>query len=142
MFTDNQVRDFSIPSLLENVTKGVLRVSRIPIAVTRAGAAFFVNSAGLIQVAPANTPRFDHTTVTLAARGLLLEGANSNRVANASFWTTENAGKTTSTTITPLADTGTQAIQIVANGTNNVHGMVSPTTVKVTGVQTFSVYLQ
>ncbi len=85
VFTDSQVRDFTIPSLLENVTKGVLRVSSIPIAVTRAGAASFVNSAVLIQVAPANTPRFDHNPVTLAARGLLLEGANSNRVANASF---------------------------------------------------------
>jgi hypothetical protein len=82
VFTDSQVRDFAIPSLLENVNKGVLRVSSISIAVTRAGAATFVNSAGLIQVAPANTPRFDHNPVTLPARGLLVEGANSNPVVN------------------------------------------------------------
>jgi hypothetical protein len=118
VFTDNQVRDIATPSLLENVTKGVLRVSSIPIAITRAGAATVVNSAGLIQVAPTNTPRFDHNPVTLAARGLLVEGVSSNRFANASFWTTENVGKVTSTTITSLADTETQAMQIVANGTN------------------------
>jgi hypothetical protein len=43
---------------------------------------------------------------------------------------------------TPLADTSTQAIQIVANGTNDAHGVVSPTIAKVTGVQTLSVYLR
>jgi hypothetical protein len=45
---------------------------------TRASIATFVNSAGLIEVSPADTPRFDHDPVTGAPKGLLLEAAGTN----------------------------------------------------------------
>jgi hypothetical protein len=77
VLTDNQVRDFVIFSL-ENVWKAVLSIPSIPFAVVSAGAATFINSAGLIQVAPANTPRNDHDPVTLAAKGLLIKTARYN----------------------------------------------------------------
>ena len=45
---------------------------------TRASIATFVNSKGLIETAPVNTPRFDYDPVTLAPKGLLLEEAITN----------------------------------------------------------------
>ena len=45
------------------------------ITFTRAGAtATRVNASGLVETVAADTPRFDYTPVTLAARGLLVEG--------------------------------------------------------------------
>jgi hypothetical protein len=140
VFTDNQVRDFVIPSL-ENVLKAVLSISSIPISFTRAGGATFVNSAGLIQVAPANTPRYDHDPVTLAAKGLLTETSSYNRLSNISFWTTENSSKTTSTTITPFFDTGDQAILVTGDGSNHVHG-IRVTFSNALNFHMFSVYLR
>jgi hypothetical protein len=49
-------------------------------AFTRASTATFVGSNGLIQSAAINTPRFDHNSVTLASRGLLIEEARTNLV--------------------------------------------------------------
>ncbi len=40
---------------------------------TRASIATVVNSQGLIEVIPSDTPRFDHDPVTLAVKGFLLE---------------------------------------------------------------------
>ncbi len=45
---------------------------------TRASAATRVNEAGLLESVGNNVPRFDYDPVTLAARGVLLEGARSN----------------------------------------------------------------
>lgn len=45
---------------------------------TRASTATFVGSNGLIQSAAINTPRFDHNSVTLASRGLLIEESRTN----------------------------------------------------------------
>jgi hypothetical protein len=47
---------------------------------TRASAATFVGSDGLIQSAAINTPRFDHDPVTLACKGLLIEEQRTNFV--------------------------------------------------------------
>jgi len=53
---------------------------------TRAYIATFVNSQGLIEVAPPNTPRFDHGSVTLAPKGLLLEEPRTNLFNNSNLW--------------------------------------------------------
>lgn len=45
---------------------------------SRNSAATFVGSNGLIQYAPANTPRFDYDPVTLQPRGLLIEEQRTN----------------------------------------------------------------
>jgi hypothetical protein len=47
---------------------------------TRASIATFVNSQGLIEIAPADTPRFEYDPVTGAPKGLLLEEARTNLV--------------------------------------------------------------
>jgi len=48
------------------------------ITFTRAGSATFVGSSGLIQTAATNIPRFQHDPITLARRGLLVEGSRTN----------------------------------------------------------------
>jgi hypothetical protein len=122
VFADNQVRDFVISTHFENVFKAELRISSIPFSVIRAGGKTLVNSTGLIQVAPANTPRYDHDPVTLVAKGLLIETSRYNQLSNMSFWTTENSSKIISTTITQFFDTGDQAILVTGDGSYNVHG--------------------
>lgn len=52
------------------------------ITFTRAGTATFVGSNGLIQSAAINVPRFDYDPVTLAPRGLLIEGQRANLLLN------------------------------------------------------------
>jgi hypothetical protein len=47
---------------------------------TRASAATFIGSNGLIQSAAINTPRFDYDPVTLVCRGLLIEESRTNLV--------------------------------------------------------------
>ena len=47
---------------------------------TRVSIATFINSQGLIAIAQADAPRFDHDPVTGAPKGLLLEEARTNYV--------------------------------------------------------------
>ena len=51
---------------------------------TRASIATVVNSQGLIEEVPADTPRFDHDPITLAPKGLLLEESRTNLLLQSS----------------------------------------------------------
>lgn len=53
-----------------------------------------VNSSGLIEVAAADTPRFDFDPVTKAIRGLLIEGTRANAAWPSEDFTHANYGKT------------------------------------------------
>ena len=72
---------------------------------TRASTATFVGSNGLIQSAAINAPRFDHDSVTLACKGLLIEEPRTNlfkysEIFNASassnYWASISANAVTS----------------------------------------------
>ncbi len=61
-----------------HILNGVSFVVPAPITFTRSAFARAsittrVNEQGLIEVVPADTPRFDHDSITLAPKGLLLE---------------------------------------------------------------------
>jgi hypothetical protein len=55
------------------------------ITFTRSSTATFVGSNGLIQSAAINVPRFDYDPVTLAPRGLLIEGQRANLLLNSNI---------------------------------------------------------
>jgi hypothetical protein len=52
------------------------------LTVTRAGTATYFDSTGTLQSASTNVARFDYDPSTLAAKGLLLEGARTNSIRN------------------------------------------------------------
>ena len=66
---------------------------------TRASTATFIGSNGLIQSAAINEPRFDHNPITLACRGLLIEGSRTNLVFPSATLTTQTR------TVTAVAHT-------------------------------------
>lgn len=67
------------PALTLNFLNGVLPPG---LTFTRASTATYIGSDGLLKTAAANEPRFDYDPVTLACKGLLIEGARTNSIRN------------------------------------------------------------
>jgi hypothetical protein len=86
----------SAPTLSLNFLSGSLD-SRIFFA--RASTGTYFDSAGVLQTAAINTPRFDYDPSTLAAQGLLIEEARTNLVLNSATLVTQ------SVTVTAVAHT-------------------------------------
>jgi len=72
------------PALRMDFVNGTYHPGGFGSAITfaRAGAARYFDASGVMQVAAADTPRIDHHPLTLARRGLLIEGARTNLVLN------------------------------------------------------------
>ncbi len=69
--------------LTNHIASGVPFVAPAPVtfvrsSFARASIATRVNTQGLIEVVPVDTPRYDHDPITLAPKGLLLEQAKTN----------------------------------------------------------------
>jgi hypothetical protein len=79
------------------------------ITFTRASTGTYFDSAGVMQTAALNAPRWDYDPATLALRGLLLE----DQRQNAAFPSVPSSGWT-ATTITPVPNSG-----IAPDGTNS-----------------------
>ena len=78
--------------------------------LTRASAATFMGSDGLIQTATANTPRFDHDPVTRICRGLLLEDSRTNLLLQSARLSTQIVSVTAVTHTLSFYGTGTVTI--------------------------------
>ena len=72
-------------SLYLNFLAGAPLDSRV--TFTRASTATVTNSSGVIQSSAINDPRFDYDPVTLAAKGLLIEGQRTNLLTYSSDFT-------------------------------------------------------
>lgn len=113
---------------------------------TRADAttcATYFDSAGVMQLAAANVPRFDHDPDTLALRGLLVEEQRTNLLLrsaefdNAS-WTKVGGSVTQNATTSP--DGATAADLFVEDSASSGHGLDQAATVS--GAVTLSFYVK
>ena len=71
------------------------------LSISRPNNATRVDEQGKIQVAPADTPRFDYDPVTGELKGLLIEESRTNYIVNSENFQTWTRG--TNTTVTPSA---------------------------------------
>ena len=97
----------SAPSLSLNFLSGSLD-SRI--LFTRASTGTYFDSAGVLQTAAINAPRFDYNPSTLAAQGLLIEEARTNLVLNSATLVTQNITVTAVAHTLSFYGTGTVAL--------------------------------
>jgi hypothetical protein len=100
------------------------------ISFSRASSATFVASNGLIQIADANSPRFDYNPTTLALNGLLLEQGSTNQQLDSSFnifaggiyrWYAPTASLTFNSALAP--DGTTTAATITDNSADDTHAV-------------------
>ena len=80
-------------NLVDNVSSNNL------VTFTRASSGTFVNSAGVLQTAVTNEPRFDHNPTTGESLGLLVEEQRTNLLLNSGTLSTQSA------TVTAVAHT-------------------------------------
>lgn len=115
---------------------------------SRASAAYYTNSSGLLASAAAGVPRFDYDPVALTSRGILLEGAGTNLCPQSSTFTTspwttsgENATVTANTRAAP--DGTTTASTLASTGTTDP-GVYQAASISYVGgtATTMSVFVQ
>ena len=77
------------------------------ITFTRASTATYVDSAGVLQTAAINAPRFDYNPTTLAALGFLVEEARTNLLLNSNTLITQTVTVTAAAHTLSFYGTGT-----------------------------------
>lgn len=99
-------------------------LTAVGLTYSNAGGKYVTNSSGVLTLLSANVLPFDFDPITLAAKGLLLEGASTNLalgsgdLGNSTFWTnfTSGAGSITTTSNAGTAPDGTNtATKFVIN---------------------------
>lgn len=118
-------------------------LSTLDAAVTfaRASSATYFDSAGVVQTATSNAPRFDYDPVTLTVRGLLIEESRANlALQSADFATTWSvSGATVSTNAIASPDGGVNADKLAEDATTGSHTLSQNITYS-TGAHTASVF--
>lgn len=111
-------------------------------AVLRASSATYFDSAGVHQLASSNVARFDHHPLTLASRGLLIEGQRSNILINsndltASGWDSNASG---AAALTGTGLNGSACSRVTFDAGSQFSGITGPkiTTGLTSTVHTFS----
>ena len=90
-----------------------------------AGTATYINSSGYVTTATANTPRFDYDPVTLAPRGLLIEGSATNYMLESKTlvgYSNSGMVSITSGSETDPEGTANAARQVYASSGGTYHG--------------------
>ena len=96
------------------------------VTFTRASSGTFVDSAGVLQTAVTNEPRFDHNPTTGESLGLLVEEQRTNLLPRSeefdnAFWTKTNATITTDTIASPAGPvTADKLVETSATGVHRV----------------------
>ena len=129
--------DFTRPETYPNLSSFVTTFTRTGNTAT------YINKYGYITSALADTPRFDYDPVTLAPRGLLIEGTATNRatrsddfnttVSDGSQWSLSGMTRTDVSMVLPNGSTG-NACNISGNGSLRSQAI----TVTASTVYTFS----
>lgn len=113
------------------------------ITFTRASSATYFDSAGTLQTATTNTPRFDYDPSTLAARGLLIEEGRTNLLLyseqfNNAAWTPAEINVTSNSVVAP---DGTTTADVLVPSTVNAGHFITQSPSFTSGlVYVFSVY--
>ncbi len=94
------------------------------ITFTRASSATYFDSAGVLQTATTNTPRFDYNPATLASRGLLIEEQRTNSLSYSAefdnaYWTKNFSSVSQNAVIAP--DSTQTGDKLVADTSTNFH---------------------
>lgn len=130
------------PALSHNFTNGSLPGG---FTFTRASVGSYVNASGLIASATANTPRYDYTSVSPSARGLLIEPQRTNLLLQSEAF--DNAGWTkTGCTITAnngtAPDNATTADKLVENTAAGPHSVGVSASFTTANVYAFSCFVK
>jgi hypothetical protein len=129
------------PSLNLNFSRSQKLDPRI--TFTRTSSATRVNSDGLIEVVPANSPRFDFDPISGECLGLLIEESRTNLVLrseefNEAYWTKGNSSITANAETSPAGTLSGD--KVVEDASNNTH-RVAATGVSVTSGTAYTLSL-
>jgi hypothetical protein len=135
----------AFPSVTPSLNLNFIRNNRLDPRITysRSTTATYVGSDGYIKTAVTDEPRFEYDSVSLAPRGLLLEGPRTNLVlysedfSNAD-WTKVDTNVTTNITAAP--SNSLTADMIVAAATSAQHQVRKAITLGTSKTYTFSVF--
>jgi hypothetical protein len=106
-----------VPALsLDFMTPGALSPL---ITFTRASTGTYFDSAGVMQTAAVNAPRWDYDPVTLALRGLLLEDQRTNGIRNSTMVGAVAGSPGTAPTNWVMVTVANVVITIIGTGTEN-----------------------
>ena len=129
------------PAMSQNFLSGTLD-SRI--TFTRASTGTYFNSAGVMQTAAVDAPRFDYDPVTLQPKGLLIEGARTNLLLWSSAFDNAVWFKGAGCAVTPNAiasPAGVMDADLITIGTTD-GGIYENVNVTASTVYTFSYYVR
>jgi len=109
------------------------------ITFTRSSAAWRFNASGLLEVVPANQPRFDYDPVTLALRGLLVEEQRTNLLTRSSDFTNAvwQKNDTTISSDGTLAPDGS-AMPLLTQGSDAASALILAGALTITSGQTMT----
>jgi hypothetical protein len=142
----------NFPAITPSLSLNFARSKKLDprITFTRTSSATRTNETGLVEVVPANAPRFDHSydpvSGSVRSLGLLVEEQRTNLLLrseefdNSTSWQATNASVTANNIISPNGES--VADKLVESTSNSTHRVATSIGGLLAGVYTFSVYLK